>query len=86
MTPAVTTFAGLGDGSVRSWLESHPDPLVREAAERWAAALDEMDEALRSAIDRAEVAERQLAAVDAARRRERERAELQAQLAPPDPY
>jgi hypothetical protein len=71
MKPAIDTFAGLDHARVLQWATTHADPLIRELAERMADVLAEMDEALRSAIDRAEVAERHLAASDEARRRER---------------
>ncbi len=62
MTPA--TFAGLDNGRVLAWAASHSDPLIRELAERWRDVLAELD----AALDLAVVAERQLEALDAARR------------------
>jgi hypothetical protein len=74
------TFAGFSNQRVRAWAEQHPDPRIRELAERWGDLLDELAEAL-EARERAELmldeTVERLAVV------EQRRAELEAQLAPP---
>lgn len=80
MNPA--TLAGLDDRRVLAWAEQHADPRIREVAERWADVLAELDEALQRA-ERAELLADE--ACERVQQLERARAELEAQLAPPDP-
>jgi hypothetical protein len=79
---APRTFAGYPHERVLEWAERHPDARIQEISERWRDVLIELDEAL----IRAERAELMLdETVERLTAVERQRAELEAALAPPDP-